>query len=335
MPSSYLAALDARDDPGEGAVLELGGEPELLRDGGAQVDVHPDDRGAVRRGELVRRVRRVGAEHDLAVGGHALRDLRGERVVLGRRWGSRRGGAGGRRGGRRAAAVTARTAPGEDGQRGTASAAGSVRGERHGDNLHESRRYARDAATHRRVRAHRCARLLRSRSGAHRGHARCTPGLHRVQRVDRNPARPEALARRAREHGGHPRCRSSRTWPRWPLPSRPPAATRASNPDKAAQYVDQAAAFVDKQTKGKYSARSAAWSARSRARPACRRTRGPRATRRTAGYGAQRATASRGGPDPLTNRAVDHPAARQHPAHQATVDPERTGDRPFPGSKDL
>ena len=46
-------------------------------------------------GELVRRVRRVRAEHDLAVRGDALRHLRGERVVL------RRGGERTRRGGTR------------------------------------------------------------------------------------------------------------------------------------------------------------------------------------------------------------------------------------------
>lgn len=50
-----------------------------------------------------------------------------------------------------------------------------------------------------------------------------------------------------------------------------------SNPDKAAKYLDQAAAFVDKQTKGKYS---------GQIRGAADKAKGVAGIRQTPGYGA-------------------------------------------------
>jgi hypothetical protein len=50
-----------------------------------------------------------------------------------------------------------------------------------------------------------------------------------------------------------------------------------SNPDKAAKYLDQAAAFVDKQTKGKYS---------GQVRGAADKVKGIAGIRQTPGYGA-------------------------------------------------
>ncbi|QYN35719.1 antitoxin [Pseudonocardia sp. DSM 110487] len=50
-----------------------------------------------------------------------------------------------------------------------------------------------------------------------------------------------------------------------------------SNPDKAAKYLDQAAAFVDKQTKGKYS---------GQIRGAADKAKGIAGIRQTPGYGA-------------------------------------------------
>jgi antitoxin protein of toxin-antitoxin system len=50
-----------------------------------------------------------------------------------------------------------------------------------------------------------------------------------------------------------------------------------SNPDKAAKYLDQAAAFVDKQTKGKYS---------GQIRGAADKAKGLAGIRQTPGYGA-------------------------------------------------
>src|SRR5882757_543497 len=80
-----LVRPDAQQDRAERAVLELGGEPELLRDGLAEVDVHPDEGLAVGVVELVGRVRGVAADHQLAVGRHARRYQLGQRVVLGGR----------------------------------------------------------------------------------------------------------------------------------------------------------------------------------------------------------------------------------------------------------
>ena len=108
-----------------------------------------------------------------------------------------------------------------------------------------------------------------------------------------------------------------------------------SNPDKAAQYLDQAAAFLDKQT-AQALARSAAWSARSRVPPACRRTRDPGLRDERSPARARGLRRVRGVPGPADDDgAVDHPPPVNTPPTRSTVDPERTGDRPFPGSKDL
>ena len=90
-----------------------------------------------------------------------------------------------------------------------------------------------------------------------------------------------------------------------------------SNPDKAAKYLDQAAAFLDKQTKGKYSGQISGVVGKVKSAA------GLPQNSRTQGYDDERRLRRarglrrvRGGPGPADDDgAVDHPAARQHPAH--------------------
>ena len=89
-----------------------------------------------------------------------------------------------------------------------------------------------------------------------------------------------------REHGGHPRCRSSRTWPRWPLPSRPPAATRAATRTRPPSTLDQAAAFLDKQTKGKYSGQVSGVVGKAKSAAGLPQNSGTQGYETNAGYGA-------------------------------------------------
>ena len=106
-----------------------------------------------------------------------------------------------------------------------------------------------------------------------------------------------------------------------------------SNPDKAAKYLDQAAAFLDKQTKGKYSGhvsgvvgkvKSAAGLPQNSGDPGLRDERRLRRTR-----GLRRI---RGDPGPVDDDgAVDHFAARQHPAHKGDGGPGAHGRPAFPG----
>ena len=110
-----------------------------------------------------------------------------------------------------------------------------------------------------------------------------------------------------------------------------------SNPDKAAQYLDQAAAFLDKQTKGKYSGQVSGVVGKVKSAAGLPQNSGTRGYETNAGYGAH---AGYGGsavaPDPLTTTAPSTtPPPVNTPPTRATVDPERAGDRPFPGSKDL
>ena len=110
-----------------------------------------------------------------------------------------------------------------------------------------------------------------------------------------------------------------------------------SNPDKAAQYLDQAAAFLDKQTKGKYSGHVSGVVGKVKSAAGLPQNSGTQGYETNAGYGAH---AGYGGsavtPDPLTTTAPSTTSPPVNtPPTRATVDPERTGDRPFPGSKDL
>lgn len=91
------------------------------------------------------------------------------------------------------------------------------------------------------------------------------------------------------------------------------------NPDKAGNYVDQAAAFVDKQTKGKYSGQIHGVIGKVKSVAGL-----PPTTRAYDTNGAAPAA-----PDPLTTTAPS-----TTPPARSTVDPERT-ERNIPGSKDL
>jgi hypothetical protein len=132
-----------------------------------------------------------------------------------------------------------------------------------------------------------------------------------------------------------------------------------SNPDKAAKYIDQAAAFLDKQTKGKYHGQVEGVVGKVKSAAGLPQSSGNGTQSYVAnagygkhqGYGAQQAVA----PDPLTTTAsstTPSPTSRpatgstattasttvppvSTPPTRATVDPERTGDKHFPGSKDL
>ena len=130
-----------------------------------------------------------------------------------------------------------------------------------------------------------------------------------------------------------------------------------NNPDKAGKYVDQAAAFVDKQTKGKYSGQIDGVVSKVKGVAGL-----PRSQRTTqgfeanAGYGRHEGygrTVSATPPvTPSTTPPSPTPSATTPPNTASTatggssvppvttpptpaVDPERTGDRHFPGSKDV
>jgi MT0933-like antitoxin protein len=129
-----------------------------------------------------------------------------------------------------------------------------------------------------------------------------------------------------------------------------------NNPDKAGKYVDQAAAFLDKQTKGKYhgqidgvvskvknvaglpqtspSAQGFEANAgygrhegygRSAASPSTTATQGP----------SSRTTSTTPPVTPTTTSTSPGSPSATVPPTTATVDPERTGERHFPGSKDV
>jgi|SRR5215218_9776162 len=127
-----------------------------------------------------------------------------------------------------------------------------------------------------------------------------------------------------------------------------------NNPDKAGKYVDQAAAFVDKQTKGKYSGQIDG--VVTKVKGAAGLPRSPRTAQSfeaNAGYGRHEGygrttpvtpsttTPSTGTPPNLatTTSASTSPAGTTVPPvttpPRPTVDPERTGDRHFPGSTDI
>jgi hypothetical protein len=122
-----------------------------------------------------------------------------------------------------------------------------------------------------------------------------------------------------------------------------------NNPDKAGKYVDQAAAFVDKQTKGKYSGQIDGVVTKVKGAaglPQSPRT--PQSFEANAGYGRHegygRTTpvtpSTTTPPSPTTTTSAStSPAGTTIPPvttpPRPTVDPERTGDRHFPGSTDI
>ena len=135
-----------------------------------------------------------------------------------------------------------------------------------------------------------------------------------------------------------------------------------SNPEKAGKYVDQAAAFVDKQTKGKYSGQIDGVVGKVKGAAGLPRTSrtGTQGFEANAGYGrhegygrpahsttpvtpstttpspgpSSAATAPTNTPPSVKTPSVKTPPSATPPT-SATVDPERTGDRHFPGSRDV
>ena len=104
------------------------------------------------------------------------------------------------------------------------------------------------------------------------------------------------------------------------------------NPDQAGKYVDQAAAFVDKQTKGKYSGQIHGVVGKVKSVGGLPPTT-TQAYDTNVGYGKHQGYgASPATPDPLTTTTTPPVST---PPTRSTVDPELTGERPFPGGKDL
>jgi hypothetical protein len=106
-----------------------------------------------------------------------------------------------------------------------------------------------------------------------------------------------------------------------------------SNPDKAGHYVDQAAAFLDKQTKGRYHGQIGG--VVSKVKSAAGLPAGPRTQGFSANGGSGRAY---GTPPPVTPpvTSTTPPVTPATPPTTttttgATADPDRT----FPGSKDV
>jgi MT0933-like antitoxin protein len=122
-----------------------------------------------------------------------------------------------------------------------------------------------------------------------------------------------------------------------------------NNPEKAGKYVDQAAAFVDKQTKGKYSGQIDGVVDKVKGVAGLPRT--PRTVQgfeANAGYGRHegygRTTPTASATPPITpSTTTPTPSSKMPPAAtppvttstNSTLDPERTGDQHFPGSKDV
>jgi hypothetical protein len=101
-----------------------------------------------------------------------------------------------------------------------------------------------------------------------------------------------------------------------------------SNPDKAAKYLDQAAAFVDKQTKGKYT---------TKVDGVVKQVKGVAGlpqTSRTQGYGTNPGYGAHQGYGPTPSTTPTTPST---PASSSTapLSTPPVGDQQFPGSKDL
>jgi hypothetical protein len=121
-----------------------------------------------------------------------------------------------------------------------------------------------------------------------------------------------------------------------------------NNPDKAGQYVDQAAAFVDKQTKGKYSGQIDGVVTKVKGAAGLPRTSRPtQGFEANAGYGRHEGygrttpvtpstTTPSTTPPNVASTATGGPTVPPVPTPPtSSVDPERTGDRHFPGSRDI
>lgn len=114
-----------------------------------------------------------------------------------------------------------------------------------------------------------------------------------------------------------------------------------NNPEKAGRYVDQAAAFVDKQTKGKYSGQIDG--VVDKVKGVAGLPRSPRATQgfqANAGYGRHEGYGRPGSATPPVTPSTTTPSPSATvppvtPPTGVTVDPDRTGERHFPGSKDV
>jgi hypothetical protein len=100
--------------------------------------------------------------------------------------------------------------------------------------------------------------------------------------------------------------------------------------------VDHAAAVVDKQTKGKYSGQIHGVVGKVKTVGGLPPTT-TQAYDTNVGYGKHQGYgASPATPDPLTTTTPSTtPPPVSTPPTRSTVDPELTGERPFPGSKDL
>jgi MT0933-like antitoxin protein len=117
-----------------------------------------------------------------------------------------------------------------------------------------------------------------------------------------------------------------------------------SNPDKAGKYLDQAAAFLDKQTKGKYSGQIDGVVDKVKGVAGLPHTSRSQGFAANAGYGsaATASTAATQGPSTRTSSTTTPPVtpttgSTGSPSATVppTVDPEGTGERHFPGSKDV
>jgi hypothetical protein len=124
-----------------------------------------------------------------------------------------------------------------------------------------------------------------------------------------------------------------------------------NNPDKAGKYVDQAAAFVDKQTKGKYSGQIDGLV--GKVKGAAGLPHSPQTTQgfeANAGYGRHEGygrttpvtppvtptstTSTPTTPSPTTRPGSATPPVTTPPT-SATIDPDGLGDQHFPGSRDI
>jgi hypothetical protein len=119
-----------------------------------------------------------------------------------------------------------------------------------------------------------------------------------------------------------------------------------NNPDKAGQYVDQAAAFVDKQTKGKYKGQIDGVVDKVKGAAGLPRTsRHVQGYEANAGYGAHsgygRTTPATPPVTPSTTTPPTTPTPRPGPASASPpvstppTGQDRPGDQHFPGSKDV
>jgi hypothetical protein len=112
-----------------------------------------------------------------------------------------------------------------------------------------------------------------------------------------------------------------------------------NNPDKAGRYVDQAAAFLDKQTKGRYSGQIGGVVDKVKNAAGLPRTSpGAQGFEANAGYGTTSGRTTPVTPStttPTTPSSTTVPPVTVTTPTTPTVRPERTGDRPFPGSRDV